>query len=74
MMSRGQVLRWAYKGQPFESRIMCACPTCGAHAVIALPKALRDEQPDDTTHVCHPLAGGCNGGFVQDAIMKEVDP
>ena len=40
-----------------------ACQFCGKRAIIELPPALRAEQTDGTTHVCHPLAGGCNHGF-----------
>ena len=59
----GRSIRWFYKGKRYDSSIESACSKCGALAVIALPPAIRAEQPDDTTHVCHPLAGGCNHGF-----------
>lgn len=39
------------------------CPTCDARAVLPLDAATRAAQPDATTHVCHPVLDGCNGGF-----------
>lgn len=46
------------------------CQLCGAQAVVALtPEQIR-EQPDDTTHVCHPGLGGCNHGF---AVVASPD-
>lgn len=42
---------------------LCACPQCGARAVVELTPEQRLAQPDDTTHVCHPALGGCNHGF-----------
>lgn len=63
-MSIPNVIDWRYKGKMYSSVIENApCKMCGAHAVIRLPPAVRAEQPDDTTHVCHPVAGGCNHGF-----------
>jgi len=59
----GHTIRWFYKGQRYDSPVESMCPKCGALAVIELPPALRAAQPDDTTHVCHPSAGGCNHGF-----------
>ncbi len=59
----GRRIRWFYKGRRHVSEIVSACPMCGERAVIKLPAAIRRERPDDTTHVCHPLAGGCNHGF-----------
>jgi len=58
---------WTYKGKDYKSTVIPQpCPMCGARAVIELPEAIRAEQPDETTHVCHPLQGGCNHGFVLD--------
>lgn len=60
-------LRWGYKGHLFVSTTLdVPCPFCKRAAIVLLPAELRAEQPDGTTHVCHPLAGGCNHGF-QDA-------
>lgn len=42
-----------------------ACPFCYTPAVCPLPPPLLAEQPDDTTHVCHPSFGGCNQGFAK---------
>jgi hypothetical protein len=56
-------IRWGYKGERYVSRVVGACVGCGAAAIVALPPAVRAEQPDDTTHVCHPVAGGCNRGY-----------
>ncbi|HKW13093.1 MAG TPA: hypothetical protein VJS69_01265 [Candidatus Krumholzibacteria bacterium] len=41
------------------------CPLCGALAVVPLPPFLLAQQPDNTTHVCLPVApfNGCNTGF-----------
>jgi hypothetical protein len=39
------------------------CPMCGACAVLPLDAETRAAQPDDTTHVCHPMLEGCNHGF-----------
>lgn len=39
------------------------CPSCGKLAIVPLTAFERTEQPDQTTHVCHPAIGGCNGGF-----------
>ena len=40
------------------------CTICGrTRTVVPLPPKLLAEQPDDTTHVCHPALGGCNHGF-----------
>jgi hypothetical protein len=65
------VLSWSYRGQAHTSRIVADCPTCGERAtVVELPRVLCDEQPDGTTHVCHPLLAGCNGGF---ALTPAVD-
>jgi Zn ribbon nucleic-acid-binding protein len=42
-----------------------ACPRCGVGAVLPLDAHKRAQQPDGTTHVCHPLIGGCNHGFTE---------
>lgn len=39
------------------------CPMCGRTAIVPLPPTLLAQQPDKTTHVCHPLFYGCNHGF-----------
>lgn len=39
------------------------CPICSKKAVVPLTPKQLAEQPDDTTHVCHPGFGGCNHGF-----------
>lgn len=44
---------------------LATCPLCGVLAICELPKFLKDAQPDDTTHVCHPSFGGCNHGFAK---------
>lgn len=49
---------------------LCACPKCGAHAIVLLTPAQRFAQPDDTTHVCHPTLGGCNHGFTDDRTRR----
>jgi hypothetical protein len=40
-----------------------ACPFCFKRAVVKLPPWLIEVQPDETTHVCHPVLNGCNHGF-----------
>lgn len=57
------VIHWAYKGKHYASPILTRCPLCNALAIILLPDEVLADQPDSTTHVCHPIAGGCNHGF-----------
>jgi hypothetical protein len=45
------------------------CPKCGEGSVLPLGTELLAVQPDATTHVCHPLLGGCNWGF-EDTSLK----
>lgn len=60
-------IRWGYKGRRHVSVVLPkACPMCGVAAVVELPAPILAEQPDETTHVCHPMAGGCNHGFARD--------
>lgn len=40
-----------------------SCPQCGAKSVVPLTRLQLAKQPDDTTHVCHPMLGGCNQGY-----------
>jgi hypothetical protein len=40
-----------------------ACPFCGKARIVVLPPPVAAQQPDGTTHVCHPAIGGCNHGF-----------
>lgn len=57
-------IHWGYKGERFVSDVSEEpCKRCGMRAVVELPAMLLAEQPDATTHVCHPGAGGCNRGF-----------
>ena len=39
------------------------CSFCGENAVVPLTPSQLAQQPDDTTHVCHPALDGCNQGF-----------
>lgn len=48
------------------------CPKCGVVAVLPLDAASLAEQPDATTHVCHPLLGGCNHGFERTVILRNA--
>jgi len=59
-------LLWYYRGRFIHSEIVATCKLCGARAIVELPPELLVEQPDDTTHVCHPALGGCNHGFALD--------
>jgi hypothetical protein len=63
-------LLWYVGGVFVESKIERCCPLCGVRAIVALPAVLLAEQPDDTTHVCHPSLGGCNHGFALDIGIK----
>lgn len=72
-----QTLRWGYKGERFVSATLeRRCPACGRRwSIVELPPSLRAAQPDDTTHVCHPLAGGCNHGFALEMVVRsELHP
>lgn len=42
------------------------CPLCLAFAIVELTPAQREQQPDNTTHVCNPALGGCNHGFTTE--------
>jgi len=53
---------------------LCCCPKCGAFAICELTPEQRLAQPDDTTHVCHPLLGGCNHGFTDDRTLPVNHP
>lgn len=52
-------------------KVARTCPVCLARAVVPLTKKQRAEQPDNTTHVCHPSIGGCNQGFEPVAKFKK---
>ena len=55
---------WAYKGDRYASPVLATpCAVCGKSAIVKLEGIVLAEQTDGTTHVCHPLAGGCNHGF-----------
>ncbi len=57
-------IRWGYQGKSYTSTILpTPCPMCHAVAVVELPATIAAQQPDGTTHVCHPMARGCNHGF-----------
>jgi len=45
------------------------CPMCGRKSVVPLQADELAEQPDETTHVCHPAISGCNHGF-EDMALK----
>jgi hypothetical protein len=61
------IITWSYKGKRYRSfTLFSPCPMCGAFALVELEGAALAEQPDDTTHVCLPKAGGCNHGFAKD--------
>lgn len=54
--------------------ILRDCPLCGAHAIVELTPRLKALQPDGTTLVCHPGFGGCNTGFIADAMEPVGTP
>ena len=70
----GDRILWSYKGRAHSLSRKAAqkCPLCGVKAVCKLPEAIRAEQPDGTTHVCHPLMGGCNHGFEQTITVRAL--
>ncbi len=49
--------------QQHTSQEALRCSFCSKVAVVDLAPHLLAQQPDDTTHVCHPVLGGCNQGF-----------
>lgn len=63
-MSAPRRFTWGYQGRRYRSRVLTEpCSSCGAIALVKLPRKILAQQPDGTTHMCHPLAGGCNLGF-----------
>ena len=60
------VVQFYYRGTGYSLPIEGPCPLCGVAALVRLPPDLLAEQPDATTHVCHPNAGGCNHGFAEE--------
>jgi hypothetical protein len=46
-----------------DAEVARPCPSCRTRAVLPLDAATRAKQNDATTHVCHPVLGGCNQGF-----------
>jgi hypothetical protein len=70
-------MQWTYKGVAYPmppASERTPCPACNKPAVVALPAAILAEQSDETTHVCHPLLGGCNGGYVVDSRILAGPP
>lgn len=68
MTKAGERVEWAYfQGTAKEVTLTDiredACPFCGVVAITGLPPRLMAEQTDGTTHLCHPVLGGCNHGF-----------
>ncbi len=57
---------WGRANRPKESihtPVVGPCQFCHKLAVVALPVEFAAKQADNTTHVCHPVLGGCNQGF-----------
>lgn len=77
-MTRGDIvsvndIREGFAAAPYcDAERPRVCPTCGHWAVLPLNTKTRLAQPDETTHVCHPVLGGCNGGFTVYDIPKEA--
>lgn len=67
----GHFFVWIYGEKPYPTTVECRCQLCGVAAICALPKPLREKQPDGTTHVCHPSFGGCNHGF--ELVLPAMD-
>ncbi len=55
-----------------ESAKWPPCPFCKRQAILPLTPAQLKEQPDETTHVCHPWLGGCNHGFAMETQVTVV--
>jgi len=74
-MRIGYTFVWRYKGAVYQSIVSHKCPRCRQAAVVRLPEALIALQPDDSTHICHPIVGGCNHGFALDgdSTAKQAD-
>lgn len=53
--------------QEHRSQPARPCQICGKTAVVDLAPHELAKQTDGTTHVCHPVLGGCNHGFAKDA-------
>jgi hypothetical protein len=56
------------RGRKVELQVIDAntakyCPKCRRFAVVPLTPRQLAQQPDSTTHVCHPAIGGCNQGY-----------
>lgn len=58
MSSFKEALKQQHTSQPAKF-----CPLCGVLAVVDLSPHNLAKQDDGTTHVCHPVLGGCNHGF-----------
>lgn len=60
-----QTILWLISNTVYECQIARGyCPFCGSlDSVVELPPPVLAEQPDATTHVCHPGLNGCNQGF-----------
>lgn len=63
-MVRAEFVRIA---DPLTVRQLCSM--CGMRAVVELSPVQLAEQPDDTTHVCHPMLRGCNHGFTSKGAV-----
>jgi hypothetical protein len=70
-MNVGDAIVWTHDGKSYPRTIEAVCEKCGAAAVVKLPDVLREQQPDETTHVCLAAIGGCNAGYT-NATPSEV--
>lgn len=52
-------------GRLYRCPVEATCMLCKKKAVVRLPTPIIVEQPDETTHVCHPELGGCGHGFAE---------
>ena len=46
-----------------DAAVPSVCPRCWVRAVLPLDARMLAQQPDETTHVCHPTLDGCNQGY-----------
>lgn len=57
---------------PTLAAMALSCGMCGKKAVVPLTVTQLAQQPDKTTHVCHPVLGGCNHGFEREGFGRKA--
>jgi len=75
MAKRPIELVWVAAGKSYLCYVLPeACPFCGKRRIVVLPPPVVAQQPDGTTHVCHPSIGGCNHGFEMTLPFAQAVP